>query len=122
MRHRLIAKKRSWFHSPMVAVFLILCCIWGIIAVIKAYAKQREAVSFRDQYRREAADLRQKEDDLGQKIQDLSTDRGIETEVRNRYRVSRPGEQLVVVVDNGHDEVASPKPSLWAIIRQFVGW
>lgn len=62
--------------------------------------KQREALSLRNEARRELISIEQKHQELDKKINDLSTDYGIEAEVRERYRVVKPGEQLVIVIDN----------------------
>ncbi|NDF13492.1 MAG: septum formation initiator family protein [Proteobacteria bacterium] len=94
-------KRRPWFHSPILAVFLVILILWGSFVVYKIHAKHREAVLLRDQYRNELVELQKKEVELDAKIKDLSTDRGMEAEVRNRYRMVRPGEQLVIVVDDG---------------------
>ncbi len=121
MRQFLIRKK-SWFYSPIVAIILVLLVVWGIISVVKAAAKQREAVALRDESRKELEGLDQKQTDLNQKINDLSTDQGMEAEVRQRYRVVKPGEQLVIVVDNEDTSGNHPtKPSFWQKIRTFVG-
>ncbi len=122
MRHSLVTKKKSWFQSPIIAVILVLFVIWGGIAVIRAYAKQREAVVNRNTSKRELKEVQQKQVELSANIENLSTERGLEAEVRNRYRVAKPGEQLVIVVDNkeGGNTVAE-KPSFWERLRQFVG-
>jgi cell division protein FtsB len=124
MKHILITKKKSWFRSPIVSVILIICIIWGVISVIKAYRKDDEAVDLRNQESRQLADLHEKQAQLTNQINSFSSDRGIEAEIRNRYRVERPGENLVIVVDNStSDQVSqSPKPTLWQKIRAYIGW
>jgi cell division protein FtsB len=122
MRHSLITKKKSWFQSPWVAILLLFMVVWGIVAVIRAYTKQREAIALRDGYVRELDQMKQKETELSAKIDSLSEVRGMEAEVRERYRVVKPGEQLVVIVDNkeGADTSVDQK-TFWQKLRQFVG-
>ncbi len=121
MRHLLIRKK-SWFHSPVVAIILVVLVLWGIVSVVRAGLKQREAVKLRDESRKELSGLEQKQFDLNQKIEGLSTDQGLEAEVRQRYRVVKPGEQLVIVVDNKDTAVnQTTKLPLWQRLRLFVG-
>lgn len=117
-------KHRHWFHSPLVAVVLLIIMIWGGIAAASAFEKDREAKKLRDQYARDLAQLESKHAELDQKINTLSTVRGMESEVRNRYRVVKPGEQLVVVVDN-RDDSLEKKPqteTFWDKVRNFVGF
>jgi hypothetical protein len=60
----------------------------------------------------------------------------MEAEVRNRFRVVRPGESLVIVVDNAsgteaaqnaaiqnksHTDSELPKPSFFDKMRYFIG-
>ena len=121
MRHLLI-KKKSWFYSPWIACLLILFVVWGIVSVTRAYMKQREAVSLRDESQKELGGLEQKQQELTTKIDDLSTSQGMEAEVRQRYRVVKPGEQLVIVVDNKDGAAAqAQKPSFWQKLRTFIG-
>lgn len=121
MRHSLVTKKRTWFQSPIIAVILVLLVVWGGVAVVRAYLKQREAVSNRNDSVRELRDAEQKQQELSTKIENLSTDRGMETEVRNRYRVAKPGEQLVIVVDNKGQGEEVPRDSFWRKLRLFIG-
>lgn len=123
MRHPLIAKKKSWFYSPILAVVLLVLVVWTGIATFSAFQKQHEAIELRDEAVREKTDLMAKQNDLNQKIQNLSTDEGMEAEVRERYRVVKPGEQLVIVVDN-KDPNASPTtpPTFWQKVKEFVGF
>lgn len=117
-------KKKSWVHSPLLAVFLVVVLCWGLFVVYRMYIKNRESVALRNQFQNELDALNQKQDELSGKIKNLSTDRGLEAEVRNRYRVIRPGEQLVIVVDNDskNPQNASEKPSFWVRMREFLGF
>ena len=124
MKHSLITKKKSWFRSPIVSVVLIICIIWGVFSVINAYNKDDEAVDLRNEQSRQLADLNEKQVQLTTQIANFSSERGIEAEIRNRYRVERPGENLVIVVDNSDTtQVQSQlKPTLWQKIRAYIGW
>lgn len=121
MRH-LIIKKKSWFYSPWVAVILVIFVIWGTVSVVGAGIKQHEAITLRNTSRKELAELEIKQQELNKKIEDFSTEQGIEAEVRQRYRVVKPGEQLVIIVNNeGDNENQVTKPSFWQRLRSFVG-
>lgn len=126
MRHQIIKNKRkSWYHSPILAVFLIVLIIWGGVVVVKTYPKYREARTLRNQYQTELESLQMKQAELNGKIGELSTDHGIEAEVRNRYRVVKPGESLVIVVDEEKSaktvQVDKPNISWWVRLRTFIG-
>ena len=127
MRRNIIIpnKRKTWLQSPLLAVFLVLVLIWLCFVVFRVSLKYREAATLRNQYRNELTELQKKETDLNSKITNLSTERGLEAEVRNRYRVVRPGEQLVIVVDNTSAttaETIDEKPSFWEKFLKFVGF
>lgn len=124
MRHSLVSKKRSWFYSPLVAVALVAFIALSGLSVVRAYMKQREAVTMRDEYVRELSQMKDKESDLTRQIDTLSTERGLEAEIRERYRVVKPGEQLVIVVDNGSGAAGSSQQKLTFLqkIRNMLGW
>jgi cell division protein FtsB len=127
MRRNIIIpnRKRPWTKSPLVAIFLLLLLIWGCIVVVRIYFKYHEAVVFRNQSQSDLAELKIKESELNTKIANLSTDRGIEAEVRDRYRVVKPGEQLVIVVgatsSTTTETVTSSEP-WWQKLLAFVGF
>ncbi len=117
-----LTKKKSWFHSPWIAALLVIFAIWGTVSVARAYLKQREAITLRNESRAELAELEQKNVELSHKIEDLSTEQGMEAEVRQRYRVVKPGEQLVIVVNNEDGaKNDGTKMSFWQKLRIFVG-
>ena len=119
-------KKKSWTQSPIVALFLVIAFVWGCVVVVRIYTKYREAVALRNQSQEELRELQSKQADLTTQINGLSTDRGLESEVRNRYRVVRPGEQLVIVVDPATSATTTQTSggiaSFWQRFLRFVGF
>lgn len=123
MRHSIITRKRHWFYSPIISVALIIFVILGTISVVGAYTKQREATMLKKQYEQELAEVKKHQEDLAEKITNLSTERGLESEIRDRYRVVKPGEQLLIVVDNPEQKTIQDSREGWfSKIRQFVGF
>ena len=124
MRHPLVTKQKSWFYSPLVAVALVVVVILSGLSVVRAYLKQHDALEMKNQYVKELQQVNDKQADLSHKIDTLSTERGLEAEVRERYRVVRPGEQLVIVVDNKPADAAgtSQKPSFLKKLRGIFGF
>lgn len=121
---RIISKKqRHWLQSSFIAIILLCMIAWGIVAALGAFRKNMEAKDLRNQYSRDLAQLESKRIELNEKIDTLSTVRGIESEVRNRYRVVKPGEQMVIVVDNRDPALnKGNKLSFWNKVRDFVGF
>ena len=115
-------KKRSWIHAPWVTVLALVLIIGGLFSVVRAYIKKQESVVLKKQYEQELVEIKKQQEDLTVKIENLSTKRGIESEIRDRYRVAKEGEQLVIVVDNEDSVVSVPKKTPWfQKIRYFIG-
>jgi cell division protein FtsB len=122
MAYQLTNKKKSWFHSSWVAIGLIILVVLGVISVVHAFAKERVAIKLRDDEESQLQELNAKQADLSQKIQDFSTPRGIEGQIRDQYRVVKPGEQLVILVNNGNAVPPQPKPTFWQSVMKFIGF
>lgn len=123
MRHPISNKKKSWFRSPIIAILLIIFIGLGVLSAVRAYAKVREALALRNETARELDQINEKKSEISTKIENLSSDRGLESEVRDRYRVVKPGEHMVIVVDNSDGETLSQdKRSFWISLRAFIGF
>jgi len=49
-------------------------------------------------------DLEERKEALERNIETLSTDRGVEQEIRNKFEVSKEGERVIVLVDKKDEE------------------
>jgi cell division protein FtsB len=76
----------------------------------------------RNESRNELTQLQEKNADLEQKINILSTDYGLDQEIKAQYRVVRPGEEIVIIVDND-ESVGEPEDTetFWDKLRSFIG-
>ena len=108
--------------------------VWGILGVSALVAlllgnaawhvweKQQQAAL---EYRTQAAalvELQGRKDALHQKLSALDTDRGVEAELRERYSVAKPGEELIVVVEPKKTEnpVTYESKTAWESFRDWV--
>jgi len=118
--------KESFFHTRFWIVVLTILCIILSISLIKIYKKYSHAKSIRDDYRAELVQTNEQKLILEKNIENLSTDRGLEFEIRDRYRVVKQGEQMILIVDNTKkpDEsdvpVAEPRPGIFSRFLQFL--
>ncbi len=72
------------------------------------YKKYVHAQQIKNDYHKELLQVQNHATELKNNIDALSTDRGKETEIRDRYRVVKEGEQMILIVDND-DEKKSPE-------------
>ena len=116
--------KESFFHTRFwIVVLLVICTILGA-AVIKMVRKYAHAKTTRDDYHEELMEVQKHESDLEKNISALSTERGKEEEIRDRYRVVKQGEQMILIVNNDKEQeikTESEAPGFFQRIGIWVG-
>lgn len=100
--------KESFFHSRFWIGFLLIICILLGLSTFRMYKKYVHAQQIKNDYHKELLQVQNHATELKNNIDALSTDRGKETEIRDRYRVVKEGEQMILIVDND-DEKKSPE-------------
>lgn len=86
----------------------------------------RYDIAMEMQDRREVAEqqataLQARKDTLEEKVQYLSSERGMEAEMRRQFDVALPGEQVVVIVDR-NDEEPEIKPLAGSTNKDSAKW
>ncbi len=113
------AKKqiKSRIYSKTTLIILLFIIILLIKGVFALYLRNRESVAVRDMAEVKLEDLESRRDTLNAEIEKLNRDEGIEEEIREKFNVVKPGEKVVIIVQ---EEVATTTPvkqgffsSLW---------
>ena len=97
----------------LVATILLLKSVWGV------YKKDSMARINMKEAEITLANLEKKKVGLEKEIAKLNTERGIEEELRRRFQVFKPGEQVLVVVDKAEGNIPvikakeGPMSSMW---------
>ena len=104
----------------LVAVlFVIARAAWNV------YGKEVESRQREEQAKSQLAALQKRQAALKTDIQRLSTEQGIEQEIRDNFRVAKPGERLVVLMNDPKTVDAAVSESyvsgLWKRIRGVFG-
>ena len=91
-------------------MYLVLMVLLVILtrAAFGMYERGKEAMAKREESYRELKILEERESELRSEIARLSTPRGIEEELRERYLISKEGESVAVVSDPPLGEPISP--------------
>jgi cell division protein FtsB len=117
---------RRFFGSGVAFVVMLALLVLLVQAGAGMFAKAREAREKRDVAAAELERLEARETDLKSEIARLSSDRGVEEELRDRFFVAKEGEKIAVVADgassgdSGTEEEGSK--SLWKRILSAVGF
>ena len=116
-------KIKRFFYSKVVLVCLLILIFLLLKMVWSVYEKQaltkdnlaKTATSFEG--------LQEREKMLSSSIDKLKTDSGIEQEIREKYGLVKPGEEVIVVVD-GEDSTSSEPVSLeisfWQKVKDWL--
>ncbi len=117
-RFRGILSSKVTIGILVVLVALLGRGVWGI------YSKQLIAVENRFEAERELAALAAREQFLESEVNKLTTENGIALEIREKYNVRKPGEEVVVIVDaTTTTEADRYVPGLGERVREwFSGW
>ena len=94
----LVYSKISLFFL-LVIIFLLAYTIWGV------YQKERETQIKKTQRAQVLIEIEERERVLEEEIERLSTERGVEEEIRSKFDVARAGEQVLVIVDAKEEDV-----------------
>lgn len=98
----------------LVILFVVAKATWNV------YAKEQSSNEKRDRVVAELQMLKERERTLTASITRLSTDEGVEAEIRENYRLAKPGEQLVVIVDERQKEVVEDKGAIRSVWDSFI--
>lgn len=113
----------SFWHSPL---FLgVLFCIVVIFAynIVGLIIKERDTAKKKALMLDQIETLHKREQTLTTDITRLKTTEGVEDTIRDKYQVAKPGEKMVVIVDDTTQtqvsDESSSEHSFWGYIRKF---
>lgn len=90
---------RGWLHTPVALVILGVIILFMFSVVYQRYTIEQEMVARREEAEAQLQELEERRADLEKKVEYLSNERGIEAEMRRNFDVARPGEQVVIILD-----------------------
>jgi len=104
--------KRRWrraVYSLPVRLGLTLIIIALAGSIFRLYKKERQVGSERAILLEEVERLRARQEELLAEVEKLTTERGVEEELREKFNVVKPGEKVISLVAN---ETPTSSPSL----------
>lgn len=127
--NRSVWKKIASSHIAIVALVVLVVILakasWGISQKV-AISKEKLDLAIKEQTR-----LEDYKSELSRKIGYLSTDQGIEAELRTKYRAIHEGESIAVIIDNDQSAAVATaassstdsveKSSWWDRVLKAVG-
>lgn len=120
--------------SPLATLVLILLAFILGRALFNIYQKAGISEAKLIQARQELVKLTARHDEVSTKVENLSTEQGIETEVRTKYHAVKQGESVAVIVDDsqsanvasastsGSGSLSVPTSSWWRKVLRVFGF
>ena len=88
------------FGKRLFLALLVVLVVVAISGVWKAYRKEQESLSLRQEAEVQLADLAKRKAQLEADITKLNTPRGMEDALREQYLLAKNGENLIIIVDS----------------------
>jgi len=95
---------RKIFFSRFVFILFLCASVFLCVSVFDIYQKSKRAVLKSEIVEDELYDLQNRKETLEANINRLETDIGIETELRKKFQIKKPGEKFIVFVDEEKEE------------------
>jgi len=95
-------QKKRWrwiLNSKLIVAILIIATLFMARATYGLYKKERETSANVARAENQLKTLQNRDAVLSDSLERLHTEEGIEEEIRSKYSVSKPGEELIVIVN-----------------------
>ncbi|OJI07451.1 MAG: hypothetical protein COX02_00955 [Candidatus Vogelbacteria bacterium CG22_combo_CG10-13_8_21_14_all_37_9] len=117
-----VEKHFKWLNVLFLIVTLILV-IFLARGVWRVYNQSRFANSNYLLTKDRLTKLEDRQKQITDRLEKLSTDRGLEEEFRNNFSVVRPGEKMILIVDSietATDTATTSEASLWGTLKALL--
>lgn len=114
-----MARRRVHINQKqlIIVIVLSLALAWSLWLLWGIAQKEERARHAANEAKQELETLQKRHATLEANLEELNTPRGEEATLRETYGVARPGEEVIIVVE---DEAETGKPLSWW--RVFLGW
>ena len=112
---------RKVIYSRITIFVFIIIVIFLVRAVYDIYQKERMSAKSVSSVEENYNSLKARQSMLKSEIERLSTDKGVEEEIRSKFSVAKPGETVVVIIDSGSTSTGleNVEVGFW---QKIFGW
>lgn len=114
-------KIRGVMYSKLSILVLLVLIFFLAKATYNLYGKYRVSAGDYTIVKNDYDSLKTRKDMLDSEIDRLRTDNGIEEEIRSKFNVAKPGETVVVIINNSTTSTkdVQQKSDLWSRFLDF---
>lgn len=111
-------------RSPFVLIGALILVVILIRATWNIHEKSLVSLTKLEEAQTELTKLKDRQNDLSAKVGELSSDGGIEAEIRTKFRAVKEGESVAVILDstNATDSTAAAGNATTTAVRAASWW
>ncbi len=113
---------RNILYSPIVLIALVCLIVFFAHATWGVYQKERDSAATAVQAQAELTRMEDRNAVLTSNIQKLSTDEGVEEEIRQQFGVAKPGENMIIIVGNNESATTDSATSTQDWWQKMSEW
>ncbi len=115
---------RKYIYSPISLILLFIIAIIFIKAFIGVAQKERISSEYLERERSELVRLKNRQESLTKSVEYLKTDKGVEAELRSKFRMVKEGESVAVIVDDETEKLATTTSSQreYGFFSSILNW
>lgn len=103
-----------------VLVLLSIFCLFLLKGALGAYERYLASLALWQKTHNELESLKQRQGSLQSDVDRLKTERGVEAELRSKFQVAKPGENLIIIVDEDKGTGGSASSSAKSLWQRFL--
>lgn len=115
-------KFKKLLYSKPTLIILGVIVVWLSFVVWNMYKKERDTRLKRIEQNEILNRLKDREGSLHEEIERLSTERGIEEEIRSKFEVGKDGEKIIVIVDNPEEKNTTQNEEKKSFWQRIFSW
>ncbi|HEY4502205.1 MAG TPA: septum formation initiator family protein [Candidatus Paceibacterota bacterium] len=115
-------KLKRFLYSPIVLIPLALVVFFLGVSVSNVYKKEQETRIRRDKQTAELRALEVRAEALQAELEKLSSERGVESEIRSKFEVAKENEHVIVIVDPEQETEDTAPPSAVPFWQKVLNW
>lgn len=103
-------------YSPITLFFLLIFFLILLKAVWGVYKKEHISDEYLYSEQKRLSEVVERQKELAKSVDYLKTDKGVEAEIRNKFRMVREGESMAVIINDktsAAPEVPVTEPRSW---------
>jgi len=115
-------KRSRGLKKPIILGILFILLIIFSRATWNIYQKERASREILNEKESELGELLDRKNNLDSELSKLETERGIESEIRDKFGFIKEGEEVIILVDNPGFSSSTDKEDNRNIFKKILDW